>query len=202
MPKGETRVRFATSDLGRVSRLFLMRGSSIRSALGSATKFLRAVDNRKDVWKLSMVTLMNEATTETTTLLPPQASANTTPGVPVNVRYVLIAEAQTLFTNLIIERLYENERLGSWGGERERWTTESGQPRFKDSVVLPDETWMWDGDWTMDAGADADPERWRYAKSWHTPEGQWDKEPSTFSLVRRRRHIRARRKRGDPPQPS
>ena len=41
---------------------------------------------------------------------------------------------------------------------RGRWTDGFGPPRLKDSFELPDRSWAWNDDWSLDNGADSDAE--------------------------------------------
>eukprot|EP01050_Picozoa_sp_SAG11_P028061 SAG11_NODE_7356_length_1156_cov_1.663198_1_plen_118_part_00 len=51
----------------------------------------------------------------------------------------------------------QNEKLGKFIASRAEWTNEEGQPRVKDSVVLPDASeWRWQTEWTVTIATEVD----------------------------------------------
>jgi hypothetical protein len=56
---------------------------------------------------------------------------------------------------------------------------------------LPDETWEWIGEWTIESSDDVDEEGWGYALEFSKP---YHKKQQTFDYVRRRKWIRICRK--------
>jgi hypothetical protein len=152
----------------------------------------------EEIWALQQLTVMEESTTraftfEFTKFRPLQPSVAQTVGPP--------AEGPAgVVIGRIIEECFENEvlhpRTTGRAFARERWTTDNGIPRLKDSIELPDSTWVWDDAWQVEAGTDylgRDlTDGWAYALTW---DDVWAAEKSWTSQVKRRRWIRVRRKR-------
>jgi hypothetical protein len=120
--------RFTTVDLGDIKSMVIRLEGA---AWHNASKWF---DTRKNSWKLSQVMLMDESSTKTWTfpagymLLADNGSVE------------LFADRQQHFANLIIDEVFENDRIGKLAASRVAWTDEAGRPRVKDSVVLPDAT--------------------------------------------------------------
>eukprot|EP00756_Hemistasia_phaeocysticola_P053822 Hpha_TRINITY_DN29771_c0_g1::TRINITY_DN29771_c0_g1_i1::g.2654::m.2654 len=125
---------------------------------------------------------------------------------PFRTSFVVAVEVDRDATNALqyhVDSIYENERrsfLGRFGSEnlwvtdfRGNWSTEEGQPRKagRRGINLPNSAYHWMENWAVGVG-------WRYATAWPGGfvagllNGQWQREATPWTFVRRRKWLRLR----------
>eukprot|EP01136_Pigoraptor_vietnamica_P023596 Opistho-1_new@6525 len=107
----------------------------------------------------------------------------------------------TTVAEAYVEKVYENQRSGLFGGfttawllptERRAWSDKNGNEMVsKDELQLPDGSWTWATEWEVEKRKGVDEEGWEYAVNWNTG---WVDRVNSHTFVRRRKWIRERRR--------